>query len=321
VSDDAETATRTISVKVNPSATGTPILSSDCDTGIDASDRITKATSLNFSGTSASGDTTSTVRVFVDINSNGSYDSASDHSVTATVNNGVWSVSNLDMSSAANGTYNVYAFITSAEGSLNSNLSSGLSIIYDSTAPTVTNVVVSTAGGDVLVNAAEKAAGFNVVARSNEANCTLYLVPTGTAGNIGTITTAAIKSIATGAAGVDVTMEISANNTSVIDGTSYRIYAVDSAGNISTISDISFTADTTAPTAPTVTSAAITNDTTPTWTWTAGTGGNGTYRYKLDSSDLSSEATETTTASYTPAMALSQGAHTLYVQERDAAGN
>ena len=52
-----------------------------------------------------------------------------------------------------------------------------------------------------------------------------------------------------------------------------------------------------------------------------GTGGNGTFRSKLDSSDLTSGATTTTQTSFTPAANLSDGAHVLYVQERDTAGN
>ena len=80
--------------------------------------------------------------------------------------------------------------------------------------------------------------------------------------------------------------------------------------------------DTTPPTAPTVSGATPTNDTTPTWSWTTGGGGgNGTFRYKLDSSDLTSGATEITAASFTSASALSEGSYTLYVQERDEFGN
>jgi len=75
------------------------------------------------------------------------------------------------------------------------------------------------------------------------------------------------------------------------------------------------------PTAPIVSGTTPTNDTTPTWSWSAGGGGNGTYRYKLDNSDLTSGATETTSTSYTPVSVISDGSHTLYVQERDAAGN
>lgn len=78
--------------------------------------------------------------------------------------------------------------------------------------------------------------------------------------------------------------------------------------------------DTTAPTAPTAAGTTPTNDTTPTWTWTRGTGGNGTLRYQLDSE--AGTWTTTTALTYTPAAALTTNvAHTLYVQERDAAGN
>ena len=76
-----------------------------------------------------------------------------------------------------------------------------------------------------------------------------------------------------------------------------------------------------APTAPNVFGTTPTNSTTPTWSWSPGGGGNGTYRYKLDSSDLTSGATETTSTSYTPGSGIiSEGSHTLYVQEQDAAG-
>ena len=63
------------------------------------------------------------------------------------------------------------------------------------------------------------------------------------------------------------------------------------------------------------------NDGTPTWTWTSGGGGNGTYRCKLDDNDLTTGATEQTVTAFTPASNLTNATHTLYVQERDAAGN
>ena len=136
-------------------------------------------------------------------------------------------------------------------------------------------------------------------------------VGNGTAGSFvpvsGTTYTANITPSAQGAVTVDVAANV----------------AQDAAGNNNTAAtQLSRTYDTTAPTAPTVTSAAAsTNNTTPEWTWTQGGGGNGTYRYKLDNNDLTSGATETTTASYTPTTGLIDGAHTLYVQERDDAGN
>lgn len=81
------------------------------------------------------------------------------------------------------------------------------------------------------------------------------------------------------------------------------------------------TSDTTPPSAPSVSAVTPTIDTAPTWTWSSGGGGNGTYRYKLDDATLASGATTTTVEAFTPASALSSSTHTLYVQERDAAGN
>jgi hypothetical protein len=95
----------------------------------------------------------------------------------------------------------------------------------------------------------------------------------------------------------------------------------DSAGNVGTAST-STIKDSIAPTAPSVIGATPTNDTTPSWSWTSGGGGgNGTYRYKLGDSNLSSGATETSSLEFTPPSALAEGTHTLYVQERDDAGN
>src|SRR3989337_2028646 len=71
---------------------------------------------------------------------------------------------------------------------------------------------------------------------------------------------------------------------------------------------------------PIVTATTPTKDTTPTWTWTSGGGGIGTFRYRLDNPDLSTGATTTTLKSFTPATALSNADHTLYVQEKNAAG-
>ena len=79
--------------------------------------------------------------------------------------------------------------------------------------------------------------------------------------------------------------------------------------------------DTTAPALPIVSGDTPTEDTTPTWSWVSGGGGNGTYRHKLDDSDLTSGATTVTALSFTPEAALTEGLHTLYVQERDEAGN
>ena len=95
----------------------------------------------------------------------------------------------------------------------------------------------------------------------------------------------------------------------------------DAAGNWSQSGSFAIVIDTTAPVAPVVSGSTPTNDTTPTWNWSAGAGGSGTFRYKLDDGDLSTGATQTTAAAFTPTAALSEGSHTLYVQERDEVGN
>ena len=75
------------------------------------------------------------------------------------------------------------------------------------------------------------------------------------------------------------------------------------------------------PGPPVVSGSSSTYDTTPTWTWTsAGDTGIGSFRYKLDNSNVGSGATETTATQFTPSSSLSYGSHTLYVQECNALG-
>lgn len=76
-------------------------------------------------------------------------------------------------------------------------------------------------------------------------------------------------------------------------------------------------ADTIPPDAPVVSGTTPTNNTKPTWTWlSGGNGGNGAYQCQLDGGTWGG-----CTSPYTPASALSEGAHSLNVQERDDAGN
>jgi hypothetical protein len=81
--------------------------------------------------------------------------------------------------------------------------------------------------------------------------------------------------------------------------------------------------DTTPPNAPKVAGTSTpTANKTPTWAWSSGGGGgNSVYRYKLNDNNLSIGATQTTATTLTHSPALSEATHTLYVQERDAAGN
>lgn len=57
----------------------------------------------------------------------------------------------------------------------------------------------------------------------------------------------------------------------------------------------------------------------PEWKWTSGGSGSGKYRYKMNNDILEIGATPINAASYKPN--LSDGTYTLYVQEKDSAGN
>jgi hypothetical protein len=96
----------------------------------------------------------------------------------------------------------------------------------------------------------------------------------------------------------------------------------DAAGSWSGSGSWTITIDLTAPAAPEV-STVQTSPTTekrPTWNWTSAGEGSGVFRFRLDNPDLSGQP-ETSALSYRPAANLSLGPYTLYVQERDDAGN
>jgi hypothetical protein len=145
VSDGAATALRTITVNVAPVAPGAPDLAAGADTGASATDNVTGATSLTFSGAGAAGDNSSTVQVFVDRNGNGVYDAGTDASGTATVANGSWTVTGIDTAGFGDGAYNVYASVTSATGALTSAAGGALGLTLDRTAPTLATVTLADA--------------------------------------------------------------------------------------------------------------------------------------------------------------------------------
>lgn len=80
------------------------------------------------------------------------------------------------------------------------------------------------------------------------------------------------------------------------------------------------TLDTVPPSPPIVVGISPIRSRTPTWTWSSGGNGVGLYRYRLDIEDMSG-STQINETAYTASTDLDVGAHTLYVQERDAAGN
>lgn len=99
----------------------------------------------------------------------------------------------------------------------------------------------------------------------------------------------------------------------------YTVYVQESdeGGNWSLSGEKSIVIDLTPPTAPAVVGITPTRDTTPTWSWTSSGGGNGVYRYRLARGTWKRTRSE----AFTPRRALSEGRHTLYVQEADEAGN
>lgn len=79
--------------------------------------------------------------------------------------------------------------------------------------------------------------------------------------------------------------------------------------------------DSVAPAKPQIHGPSLAATATPIWSWaTGGAGGDGVFRFALDAEDIS-KAIETKDTLFTPVTALSEGAHSLFVQERDAAGN
>ncbi len=90
--------------------------------------------------------------------------------------------------------------------------------------------------------------------------------------------------------------------------------------------DVDVSLTTTAPNAPNVgitgTTASPTEDLTPTWEWESGGGdGEGWYLSRLDNSNRPTTLDPSESTSWTPSSGLSEDAHTLFVWERDVAGN
>ena len=107
-----------------------------------------------------------------------------------------------------------------------------------------------------------------------------------------------------------------------VQGTQYTYAMIKDTSPLqySTVLDTGIIYDTVAPAAPTVSGTTPTTDRTPTWSWTSGGGGgNGTFEHQLDST--AGVWTSTTALSQTPGGDLALGNHTLYVRERDNAGN
>jgi len=99
-----------------------------------------------------------------------------------------------------------------------------------------------------------------------------------------------------------------------------ELSAADRAGN--TANDtLQVVWDTTPPLPPIVTGPATAPDGYPEWSWSSGGGGVGLYRFELNDRNLDRGGTTSAQTSHSYPMPLNPGAQTLYVQERDEAGN
>jgi|GEM_PF-683351 len=228
------TVTRVINVNVTPLTPSVPDLVALTDTGSSNTDNRTNAALLNFTGTSAAGDSTSKAWVFIDTNANGIYDGGTDPVASTVLSNGSWTLNGLSTAAVADGTYNLYAFTTTSANALPSALSSPISITIDRTAPSITNVsipnvsmkvgdtvtatlTVANDGGDIYTLGSSTIDGFTVsnLIRTNATTYTaqftvteggtdiaaasaipLSLILTDTAGNSNTAYTTAISQAA-----------------------------------------------------------------------------------------------------------------------------
>jgi hypothetical protein len=94
----------------------------------------------------------------------------------------------------------------------------------------------------------------------------------------------------------------------------------DASGNWSVSGSFAVTVDTTPPGVPVVSGAVVpANSARPTWTWLSG--GNGVGLFRFGYADGAWTAADVPTVTFTPEADLTDGSHTLFVQERDGAGN
>lgn len=306
-----------------PAAPSAPDLAAASDSGTDLSDNITNASTLSFNGSGAIGDSSNTVRVFIDKNGNGVYDAGIDAAATAVMTNGFWSVGNLSTSGLADGTYNVYAQTTVASGTATSAPSTGLSVTLDRTAPSV-----AITSNKSTLKAGEAATITFIFSEDPGSSFTWN----GSSGDV-TVTGGTLSAISGTGLIRTATFTPSANTDA---GTASITVAsgsyADRAGNIGgSGSTPSLTFDTKAPAAPsvpdlradsdtgTLATDNITKDTTPTFTGTAEAGA--TVRLYADGTQVGS-ATADASGNWSIALtSLAPGNYEFTARAQDATGN
>ncbi|MEI6092988.1 MAG: Ig-like domain-containing protein [bacterium] len=204
---------------------------------------------------------------------------------------GTWALNLFALSSGVNN------FTISGKDPLGNTVSSSISINYDTLAP-----------------------ALSITSPNSGTNFTTTTIVQTVSGSCGTDVTTITTSLGTFADNncSDGTWSLNAMVLNVGTNT-FTITASDAAGNTS-INSIVITYDDNLPepSSPIVSSTSPTTNKKPSWSWYSGGGGMGTYKYKLDSLDFSSGATETSSTSYTPVVDLSIGTHTLYIKEKNS---
>lgn len=311
-----------ITAPVPPQTPGAPDLAAGSDSGTSNADNVTNAASLAFSGTSAAGDSGSTVTVFIDANGDGDFD-AGEASDTAMVGSGAWSVDGVS-ATGLNGTYNAYAFLTSSVGSLTSPLSTALQLTIDRSAPTTTfsNIALSSDTG-----ASNTDRDTNVAAQTITATLSQALA----AGD------KVEGSLNGGSTWTDLTAMVSGTSlawtgATLAAGGGIRLRVVDAAGNAGVNTAATYTLDQTAP-ATTVASASFSADSgsdfivnsasqTLAGTLSANLAAGERVEVSLDNGATWSTATASVGASaWSLAGITLAGSDTLQVRVADSAGN
>ncbi|MBA5689058.1 Ig-like domain-containing protein [Rugamonas apoptosis] len=322
VSDGAATATRTITVSVNPGTPGTPDLASASDTGTSNTDNVLTGGSIAFSGTSASGDSSSTVRVFLDADRSGDF-SDGDPTATATVSNGSWSVTGLSTSGVIDGSYDVYAVVTSATGNLHSTNSAALSVTLDHTAPTqtVSGIALSADTGgsasDLITRTAAQTVSATLSATLGGTDV-LY----GSTDNGGSWT-----DITAMVSGTDVTW----TGVTLAGSSNLKFKVTDLAGNDGTVTSQAYVLDTMAPTVTVgMSDAALKINDTSVVTFTFSEAVTGFTTADITAANgavsglSSSDGGTTWTATFTPTASIEDATNVITVDKtgvNDVAGN
>jgi len=230
------------------------------------------------------------------------------YSETADLSDATWLV--LDVTKAytlkdtTNGTRTVY--IQFADDAVtNKSQVINATIVYDDVAPTVY------AGADFTLLYTDNTAGLAPSASATDAT-------SGIARYSWTGSTYLVFSDPTAA-----TPAITCSLTTLDGGDRYAyLTATDKAGNGASDS-VTIYVDVVIPSTPVASCTTTTPGTasSASFSWSAGGGGNGTFQYRLkDYEGTYTAYTSTTSLAYT-ATSLTYGSNTLYIQERDAAGN